>query len=1473
MDENRQKIDYSPYPNCIPQSLFCLKANLMESTNAHNVGLADYVRRYLYTKNNPAMDIDPRASRTIQGFPILLYINGKFEGLYDFNLDRYSTKAFGYELPQHKKCKVYEIGANTNFTAGAFIPWTADTGVDEWTWFKNDFKGIYPESIIDPVNDDFAELKELISFVHDSNDEVFRTNFSTYFDKESVIRYYILVMVLGLVDSLGKNAKLVTYDGIKWYFEFYDMDTAMGLSNTGTLEKDVDIEMEIKHFNTAESKLWTRVREQFDADIKTEYYNMRLSTLTLDHLYECLYTNQIDKIPELQYNLSTEAKYLADGGAYLGMSNGNRYYGLKRWLSERLLFCDTLFNYSPTTDSYVQIRSSILGKVSFEIETYSPMYFKVRWRNQLDGSADDVKKVGRGERIKFEGTILSNDQEIFLYCAPHIKQIAGMDKFSPLRLFLNNASRLIALECPNCTGLNELQIDQCTYLQRINFKGCSSLGILNGKSVLDVSGCSNLKYLNAYGTALTSITLNSDGGNLVELYVPQTLQLLDIRNQYSLRIVGIPGANTLESTKLIDLKQNASNISSFTMINCPMVERLSYDEEFTAGSTFLDMHSNERRGVELPYLPYAIGEWKRLMQWGNGLAKCDSIYIENSCYNVPSMSFRGISNLTSLTLRDMPGLKTLLLGANCCGFRNNEDPKYEADKYDIVSEFDWNEGLVISKCDNIEEFRIHEMYPYPTNPMYAGVSSYNLTYFTFKPGTDTLDLSEKFPNLKTFECNLPTQNIRQIILPQSLTSLITCAWYDLHDQGYKNEVKVAKFNIDSIFFKGEHDYGYVGVDLGDHAMVDTRIIAPYAPEIKGLNIKNTYVNPVFNEYKEADDPDRPFVTPQGVIDVSKFKWTVISDWFAHMDFTESNCQVIEPSNWDVFLASVQQASRMFYRCKNPNFTWEFAMKFFPKMLTYTDFNYMYREAQLAEQQDFDIDGVEMSNRYNIAGYNYGGLPFYGSNLKYVKSLTLTASAGAYSTFSQCTSLEKVGDVTCSGTRNTDQTGFNYMFSGCSNLLEVGNITSTFNSTNSNTISMECMFDGCFNLQSVGTIDVNASSLYSMYQNCHALTDDGINYPYMKNTTETSNMLYHCCTLENVSIPTMEKVVTASGMFSNCLKLKTVTLTGIHPSSPLQNMNSMFYNCEALQKINIEGSTLPTEVRSMADAFSGCYELNSLPALPSFTNNTVMTNCCVNCHALTDDTMYKEIPFKVTSVDNMYGGCKGLIEPTVNVNADTISAKRMFQNCPNITTLTVNFNGFKLTNSVQIARGCGNLDTVNFKFPSSLDMPDYYQTGVTYYEMFTQCQNLRIVNFNMTKLADTNTKADFGSLFLDDQYIEEIHGLDFTYIKQPGRAFDSTGGYYDYHDPSITYGGSYDNLKVFDVTGSLGASYDFKHIKGVEHIKTILKHLDLGIQTEQTLGLSYNLKDAIDDKVTENVDQELKQYAEAAIASGWSFALK
>lgn len=1041
-----------------------------------------------------------------------------------------------------------------------------------------------------------------------------------------------------------------------------------------------------------------------------------------------------------------------------------------------------------------------------------------------------------------------------------------MDGIKPRHLLLNNAHKLTAVECPNNTELINIQIDNCSYLQRLNLQGCSSLGNLTSSQVLIVDGCNNLRYLNAYGTIITSIRTNQEGGNLVELYVPKTLQTLSLRNQYSLTTIGIPNANVHGDSRLYDLRNKASNIATFSLINCPLVNRLTYNSSYNINSNFFDIHGNERTSSEISSLTY-VKKWRRLMDWGNGLANASEIHIENSCIDIEEMSFRGSSKLENLTLRNLPNLKTLLIGGNCSGYRwNTQNNNYESDRYDTYGEFDWS-GLVIRDCPNIEDFRFQELFPFNWNGGWNG----NLSYLTFKEGTNSLNLAEKFPNLKTFFCNLATQNIHQIILPQSLTCLNTSAWQTRHDEGYSHEVKLEKFNINSIYFKDEHTSDYVGVDLGNHLMHDVRIVAPYSTELVGLNIKNEWVNPIFQTFKEDGHETRPSLTPNGIIDLSEFKWKNVSNWFQYVDFTKGTCQIIQPSNWDTFLKNIERASGMFYKCINPEFTWEFAMKFFGKMANRDDKARMYKYAQLKEQTSFEEDAIDMISNKNAFGYDYGDKMFQGTNLKYVKSIQLTATDGCYGLFQGCESIIKVGDISMTG-NNDNWYGSESFFENAINLEEVGNIYSTRNKENGTTTGAYAFFRNCKKLRKVGIINMSLSGGDSFFRDCNSLTNDGItNFPYTGKMTN-ANWMFSGTKLSSVELESLESLTTGVGMFSYMPNLITIHLPKIGRTSPLSNMQEMFRNDNNLTEITIEGDTLPIALKQLNSTFRNSPKLKSLPPIPQdFTYDITFDSCCVGCNALTDDTIYKVIPYRCTSTSYMYSNCNGLINPVVEVKSDSVYARQMFEYCKNIKTLTVNFTGRLLRTSMYFAQYCTNMTQFNMKFPDSLYMHDYYETGVTHYNMLQYCENLSIVNLDMSSLSKTNTRSDFGGMFYQDKHITEIHGLDLTYLKKVVHPLTSNGqDHYDWHNDSITYGGSYDDLSVLELTGKLNTSYNFRNITTITHTKEILKHLD--VVTNETLGLTYNIMDAINDELTEYVDPELKQLALTARDNGWTFVV-
>ena len=103
--------------------------------------------------------------------------------------------------------------------------------------------------------------------------------------------------------NLGKNAKIANFGDGRWYFQFYDCDTTLGLDNSGNLRFGSDIEMEAGVFNTSNSRLWTRVRELFADDILNEWKLLRQDRFTLDNIMKYLFDDQIDKIPERYYNI------------------------------------------------------------------------------------------------------------------------------------------------------------------------------------------------------------------------------------------------------------------------------------------------------------------------------------------------------------------------------------------------------------------------------------------------------------------------------------------------------------------------------------------------------------------------------------------------------------------------------------------------------------------------------------------------------------------------------------------------------------------------------------------------------------------------------------------------------------------------------------------------------------------------------------------------------------------------------------------------------------------------------------------------------------------------------------------------------------------------------------------------------------------------------------------------------------------
>lgn len=143
----------------------------------------------------------------IDGFPILLYINNQFQGVYSFNLPR----------PEFDYTKWAIMGAEYND-----ITEFKNIGAEGVKLDGSDFESLNPED--KPTAEEKTAVTELIRWVINSSDEEFKNNLDKHFNINSLVDYVVFTNIVGARDAYGKNQILMTWDGKIWYYQSYDLD-------------------------------------------------------------------------------------------------------------------------------------------------------------------------------------------------------------------------------------------------------------------------------------------------------------------------------------------------------------------------------------------------------------------------------------------------------------------------------------------------------------------------------------------------------------------------------------------------------------------------------------------------------------------------------------------------------------------------------------------------------------------------------------------------------------------------------------------------------------------------------------------------------------------------------------------------------------------------------------------------------------------------------------------------------------------------------------------------------------------------------------------------------------------------------------------------------------------------------------------------------------------------------------------------
>ncbi len=326
--ETKLKKDFKDWNH--PGNKFVLKANYIDHSHARNIISARLwnevvMSRHDYESLPEEMRNSPR-NGAVDGFPVKLYYNGTYEGIYTWNIGKDDWMwGMDEDNPNHVL-----LCAETN-TDGVYRATPCNfralwNGVDETDWSVE--VGTNSTALKTSINN-------LIQFVMDNDGEAFRSGIGNYLDIQSAIDYYIFQYEVCGLDGLAKNMLLATYDGTIWRCGAYDLDSTFGLWWNGTKFVSATYACP-EDYQEEFSLLWERIEANYLPELKARQAELRKTVLS--------YSNMVTHFERFMDTIGLDL-YAEDLTIYTGIPCGltNNIKQIRNYIRDRQAYVDAEF--------------------------------------------------------------------------------------------------------------------------------------------------------------------------------------------------------------------------------------------------------------------------------------------------------------------------------------------------------------------------------------------------------------------------------------------------------------------------------------------------------------------------------------------------------------------------------------------------------------------------------------------------------------------------------------------------------------------------------------------------------------------------------------------------------------------------------------------------------------------------------------------------------------------------------------------------------------------------------------------------------------------------------------------------------------------------------------------------------------------------------------------------------------------------
>lgn len=220
------------------QNKYVIKADMTDFSHVRNTGCAKLWGKVRETRiqaddaiklndtdylvddsgNHITVEADPQLSiggtyGAVDGFPIAVYINNQYWGLYSFNVSKDSYMAKMPKRPNHAIVSAYETSLNKPVLLDGTDMEIEFCGTKDTAW------------VASSINKLINALTAHYTLAADFDNAV-----SSSLDINSAIDYYVFTAAIDNNDGVFRNYLFQTWDSKKWYVAAYDLDLTFGRS-------------------------------------------------------------------------------------------------------------------------------------------------------------------------------------------------------------------------------------------------------------------------------------------------------------------------------------------------------------------------------------------------------------------------------------------------------------------------------------------------------------------------------------------------------------------------------------------------------------------------------------------------------------------------------------------------------------------------------------------------------------------------------------------------------------------------------------------------------------------------------------------------------------------------------------------------------------------------------------------------------------------------------------------------------------------------------------------------------------------------------------------------------------------------------------------------------------------------------------------------------------------------------------------